>query len=122
MNQLLGRSYGRRSRCESREREGTKVLELNVWRLETRVEGNRCRHVGKVSVTLSEIENYKLINVLSTTVTAKLNSTDAKQTTFGVSELKTPLGTYPNAVLRQEDIVHMEIKLTPSDLQYLLNV
>ena len=57
----------------------------------------------------------------STKVHCTLESTDSIQSSFGVSELGTPLGIYPAALLRQQDIQHLEIPLETKDIQALLS-
>ncbi|CAI5705280.1 unnamed protein product [Peronospora effusa] len=45
---------------------------------------------------------------------------NAGQTLFACSNLSTPLGTYPHAVLRDQDIAQIEQSLTAKELQALV--
>ena len=67
----------------------------------------------KKNVTVAMHENIH--------VSCTLESTDSIQSSFGVSELATPLGIYPFALLRQQDIQHIEIPLETKDIQSLLS-
>lgn len=48
-------------------------------------------------------------------------SPNAKQTLFGVTDLATPLGLYPHAVLREREIVQIEAQISSAALNKLIS-
>lgn len=53
-------------------------------------------------------------------MTADAVAVNAKQTLLGASALRTPLGTYPHAVLRDYDVAQVEREVSVAQLRRLL--
>jgi hypothetical protein len=55
-------------------------------------------------------------------VTADTVTANAKQTLLGTAALRTPLGTYPHAVLRDYDVAKVEREVSIAQLRRLLQL
>ncbi|OQR93390.1 hypothetical protein ACHHYP_02582 [Achlya hypogyna] len=53
-------------------------------------------------------------------LTGTLGAVNARQTLWGVLNLDTPLGTYPRAVVKAEDLESVETSLSLAEAQRLL--
>lgn len=62
-----------------------------------------------------------LLRVVRTVVEAAGITPNAKQTLFGVTDLVTPLGLYPHAVLRERDIVQIEARVSAATLTSIID-
>lgn len=53
-------------------------------------------------------------------MTADAVAANSKQTLLGATNLRTPLGTYPHAVLRDYDVAQVEREVSVDELRRLL--